>query len=111
MRSRNGRGRLILALVGAGTEVAGHHVGACVESSTLTVCFRGLERADRVLVAAEPPGPLAYGAERRWVSGGLLMQQRDRLDAPGDHPVNWTLAAGAAAAPATLANLVFVTTR
>jgi phosphoribosylaminoimidazolecarboxamide formyltransferase / IMP cyclohydrolase len=61
----------------------------------------------RVLVAAEPPGPLADGAERRWVSGGLLMQQRDRLDAPGDHPVNWTLAAGAAAAPATLADLVF----
>jgi phosphoribosylaminoimidazolecarboxamide formyltransferase / IMP cyclohydrolase len=61
----------------------------------------------RVLVAAKPLGSLTDGPERRWVSGGLLMQQRDRLDAPGDHPANWTLATGAAASPAALADLVF----
>jgi phosphoribosylaminoimidazolecarboxamide formyltransferase/IMP cyclohydrolase len=58
----------------------------------------------RVLVAAEP---LRGGAELRQVSGGLLLQQRDQLDAPGDNPVNWTLASGSPADPATLADLVF----
>ncbi|WP_421844396.1 bifunctional phosphoribosylaminoimidazolecarboxamide formyltransferase/IMP cyclohydrolase [Mycobacterium sp.] len=58
----------------------------------------------RVLVASEPP---RGGAELRPISGGLLMQQRDQLDAPGDNPANWTLAAGASADPATLTDLVF----
>ncbi|MBV9351638.1 MAG: bifunctional phosphoribosylaminoimidazolecarboxamide formyltransferase/IMP cyclohydrolase, partial [Mycobacterium sp.] len=58
----------------------------------------------RVLVASEP---LRDGTELRQVSGGLLIQQRDRLDAPGDNPLNWTLAAGLAAGPAMLADLVF----
>jgi phosphoribosylaminoimidazolecarboxamide formyltransferase/IMP cyclohydrolase len=58
----------------------------------------------RVLLASEP---LGGGTELRQVSGGLLMQQRDRLDAAGDNPANWTLAAGSAANPKTLADLVF----
>ncbi|WP_375486481.1 bifunctional phosphoribosylaminoimidazolecarboxamide formyltransferase/IMP cyclohydrolase [uncultured Mycobacterium sp.] len=58
----------------------------------------------RILVASEPP---RGGTELRQVSGGLLMQQRDRLDAPGDNPDNWRLAAGSAADPQTLADLVF----
>ncbi|MGE0219985.1 bifunctional phosphoribosylaminoimidazolecarboxamide formyltransferase/IMP cyclohydrolase [Mycolicibacterium sp.] len=58
----------------------------------------------RVLVASEPqPG----GAEFRQVSGGLLIQQRDAVDATGDDPVNWTLATGDPADPATLADLTF----
>lgn len=58
----------------------------------------------RVLVAAEPqPG----GAEFRQVSGGLLVQQRDAFTAPGDDPVNWTLATGSPADHATLADLKF----
>jgi phosphoribosylaminoimidazolecarboxamide formyltransferase / IMP cyclohydrolase len=58
----------------------------------------------RVLVASEPqPG----GTEFRQVSGGLLVQTRDALDAPGDNPANWTLAAGEPADPATLADLKF----
>ncbi|AFM18965.1 phosphoribosylaminoimidazolecarboxamide formyltransferase/IMP cyclohydrolase [Mycolicibacterium chubuense NBB4] len=58
----------------------------------------------RVLVASEPqPG----GTEFRQVSGGLLIQQRDALDAAGDDPVNWTLATGSPADPAMLADLVF----
>ena len=40
-------------------------------------------------------------AELRPVSGGLLLQQRDRLDAPGDDPATWTLAAGDAASTPT----------
>ena len=58
----------------------------------------------RVLVASEP---LSGGTELRQVSGGLLLQQRDAIDAPGDNPVNWTLATGSPADPATLADLAF----
>ncbi|OBH21247.1 bifunctional phosphoribosylaminoimidazolecarboxamide formyltransferase/IMP cyclohydrolase [Mycolicibacter sinensis] len=58
----------------------------------------------RVLVASEP---LRGGTEWRQVSGGLLMQSRDGLDAPGDDPANWTLATGSPADPATLADLAF----
>ena len=58
----------------------------------------------RVLVASEPrPG----GTEFRQVSGGLLLQQADAVDATGDDPANWTLATGSPADPATLADLVF----
>jgi phosphoribosylaminoimidazolecarboxamide formyltransferase/IMP cyclohydrolase len=58
----------------------------------------------RVLVASEP---LVGGIEMRPISGGLLLQQRDALDAAGDNPVNWKLATGEPADPATLADLVF----
>jgi phosphoribosylaminoimidazolecarboxamide formyltransferase / IMP cyclohydrolase len=58
----------------------------------------------RVLVASEP---LGEGTERRAISGGLLVQERDRIDAPGDDPANWTLATGVPASAATLADLVF----
>jgi phosphoribosylaminoimidazolecarboxamide formyltransferase/IMP cyclohydrolase len=58
----------------------------------------------RILVAAQPP---TTGTEFRQISGGLLLQQRDALDATGDNPANWTLATGEPADPATLANLAF----
>ncbi|MCG5431001.1 bifunctional phosphoribosylaminoimidazolecarboxamide formyltransferase/IMP cyclohydrolase [Mycobacterium sp. MYCO198283] len=58
----------------------------------------------RVLVAAEPP---RGGLELRQLSGGLLLQQRDALDAAGDDPANWRLVAGSAADDATLADLLF----
>ncbi|SCF14221.1 bifunctional phosphoribosylaminoimidazolecarboxamide formyltransferase/IMP cyclohydrolase [Micromonospora mirobrigensis] len=45
--------------------------------------------------------------ESREVTGGLLVQTRDRIDAEGDDPANWRLAAGEAADEATLADLVF----
>ena len=50
----------------------------------------------------------ARGAvETRPISGGLLMQATDRVDAPGDDPAVWTLAVGPAADEATLADLEF----
>jgi phosphoribosylaminoimidazolecarboxamide formyltransferase/IMP cyclohydrolase len=45
--------------------------------------------------------------EFRPVTGGLLAQSWDRVDAPGDDPANWELKAGAAADAATLADLAF----
>lgn len=58
----------------------------------------------RVLVASEPQ---SGGTEFRQISGGLLLQQRDAVDAAGDDPANWTLATGSPADPQTLADLVF----
>jgi phosphoribosylaminoimidazolecarboxamide formyltransferase/IMP cyclohydrolase len=58
----------------------------------------------RLLVVEGAP---SGGVEIRPVSGGLLMQQVDRVDAPGDDPATWTLAAGEPADEATLADLTF----
>jgi phosphoribosylaminoimidazolecarboxamide formyltransferase/IMP cyclohydrolase len=59
----------------------------------------------RVLVAG--PRPAGPALERRQVSGGLLLQTSDRLDAPGDDPATWTLACGDPADEKTFADLVF----
>ena len=45
--------------------------------------------------------------EFRQVSGGLLMQSADQIDAVGDDPQAWELKAGAAADAATLTDLAF----
>ncbi|MGQ0837611.1 bifunctional phosphoribosylaminoimidazolecarboxamide formyltransferase/IMP cyclohydrolase [Actinokineospora sp.] len=58
----------------------------------------------RVLVAVPPR---RGGAELRQVTGGLLLQTMDTLDAEGDNPAKWTLATGAAVDDATLADLAF----
>jgi phosphoribosylaminoimidazolecarboxamide formyltransferase/IMP cyclohydrolase len=58
----------------------------------------------RLLVAAPPP---AGGVELRPLSGGLLLQTRDMIDAAGDDPASWTLATGAPVDTATLADLTF----
>ncbi|MGA3489937.1 bifunctional phosphoribosylaminoimidazolecarboxamide formyltransferase/IMP cyclohydrolase [Micromonosporaceae bacterium DT55] len=46
-------------------------------------------------------------AEWRQISGGLLVQQADRIDAAGDDPGSWRLACGEAADEATLRDLAF----
>jgi len=58
----------------------------------------------RILVATPPA---RGGPEFRQVTGGLLMQTSDIIDAPGDDPAKWTLAAGAPVDDATLADLAF----
>ena len=67
-----------------------------------------------------PPPPWAMGGtggsrtrsgsadfEFRPVTGGMLAQTWDRIDAPGDDPANWELTAGEAADAETLADLAF----
>ncbi|GAA4574818.1 bifunctional phosphoribosylaminoimidazolecarboxamide formyltransferase/IMP cyclohydrolase [Micromonospora coerulea] len=46
-------------------------------------------------------------AEWRQVTGGVLVQLRDKIDAEGDDPANWRLATGEAADEATLRDLAF----
>jgi len=57
------------------------------------------------VLQVEPPARGSY--EFKQISGGLLVQERDDIDAPGDAPENWTLAAGAPVDEATLADLEF----
>lgn len=51
--------------------------------------------------------PEIASRELRPVSGGMLVQQTDLIDAPGDDPSNWTLVCGPAVSPETLAELSF----
>ncbi|MHA6805720.1 bifunctional phosphoribosylaminoimidazolecarboxamide formyltransferase/IMP cyclohydrolase [Salinifilum ghardaiensis] len=57
------------------------------------------------LLTAQPPK--SGRVEMRAISGGLLTQGADAVDAPGDDPANWELAAGAAVDAATFADLAF----
>ena len=52
-------------------------------------------------------GQYSRGVEMREIWGGMLIQDADRIDAGGDAPAGWTLAAGEAADEATLADLEF----
>ena len=56
-----------------------------------------------VMPAQTAPDPVEF----RGISGGVLAQTRDRIDAPGDDPANWTLAAGEPVDEATLTDLAF----
>ena len=59
------------------------------------------------LLTVVPPQHEGGRAELRQVSGGLLAQAPDRIDAPGDDVSTWTLVAGEPADAQTLADLVF----
>jgi phosphoribosylaminoimidazolecarboxamide formyltransferase / IMP cyclohydrolase len=59
----------------------------------------------RILVCA--PDEDADPVEFRGISGGVLAQRVDHVDAPGDDPSTWTLATGEAASPEVLADLAF----
>ena len=52
-------------------------------------------------------GEYSRGVEMREIWGGMLIQDADRIDAGGDAPAGWTLAAGEAADEDTLADLAF----
>jgi phosphoribosylaminoimidazolecarboxamide formyltransferase / IMP cyclohydrolase len=58
----------------------------------------------RLLRLAEVARP---ATEMRPISGGLLVQSVDRIDAPGDDPTTWTLATGEPLDAAGLDDLVF----
>ncbi|HWC35013.1 MAG TPA: bifunctional phosphoribosylaminoimidazolecarboxamide formyltransferase/IMP cyclohydrolase [Mycobacteriales bacterium] len=66
--------------------------------------FRGKAKL-RVLLCPDDAAPAAV--EMRPVSGGLLLQTVDRVDAEGDDSPSWTLQAGDPADAETLADLAF----
>src|SRR6185437_5420912 len=69
-----------------------------------------LSKKKNIRLLALPEGYGRYPAEVRQVSGGMLVQISDKINADGDNPANWTLAAGPAADDATLADLAFAWT-
>ncbi len=65
-----------------------------------------LQRKKNVrLLTAQPPE--SGRVEMRAISGGILVQDSDAIDADGDDPANWTLATSKAADEATLRDLRF----
>ncbi len=70
-----------------------------------------LARKKNVRVLRCAVGERPEAVEFRGISGGLLMQRVDRVDAVveggGDDPTSWTLATGQAASPEQLADLAF----
>ncbi len=70
-----------------------------------------LTRKKNIRVLVVPAEGVRAGAETRPVSGGLLVQARDLVDASvaggGDEPSAWTLVCGEPADEATLADLAF----
>lgn len=66
-----------------------------------------LRRKKSVRLLRCAPVPTGEAIETRPVSGGFLMQVRDSLQADGDNPTGWTLAAGTAADDSTLLDLLF----
>ncbi|WP_137812692.1 bifunctional phosphoribosylaminoimidazolecarboxamide formyltransferase/IMP cyclohydrolase [Gandjariella thermophila] len=65
-----------------------------------------LSRKKNVRLLVAEPRPRG-GMETRAISGGLLVQTADAVDADGDDPAKWTLACGKAVDPQTLADLAF----
>jgi phosphoribosylaminoimidazolecarboxamide formyltransferase/IMP cyclohydrolase len=65
--------------------------------------FRGRKNLRLLRVPAGAPDPVEF----RPIGGGLLVQGRDLVDAPGDSAASWALVAGDPADEATLADLEF----
>jgi len=68
--------------------------------------FEILARKKNIRLLVVPPHP-ADRREFRAITGGLLVQDVDRVDAAGDDPSAWTLVAGEPADEATFADLTF----
>ena len=66
-----------------------------------------LSKAKNIRLLACPPPYRGPGTEWRPISGGLLMQDADRVNAPGDNPANWELKTGVALDEVTLGDLAF----
>jgi phosphoribosylaminoimidazolecarboxamide formyltransferase/IMP cyclohydrolase len=85
------------------------------EIFTEVVCAPSYEAGAVEILSRKPsirllecPAPAAGpGIEMRPVTGGLLVQEADRIDAPGDDPSTWTLQTGEPADAATLRDLGF----
>lgn len=66
-----------------------------------------LQRKQNIRILVVPPLAAGTGVESARISGGMLVQATDRIDADGDDPITWTLACGEPADAGTLADLQF----
>ncbi len=81
---------------------------------TEVVCAPSFEPGAVDLLARKPsirllecPYPVSSRVEMRPISGGLLLQSADRIDAPGDDPASWSLQTGTPVSADVLADLAF----
>ncbi|MET8244814.1 bifunctional phosphoribosylaminoimidazolecarboxamide formyltransferase/IMP cyclohydrolase [Streptomyces sp. NPDC005202] len=68
--------------------------------------LEALTKKKNIRVLRCPAGP-SNPVEVKAIDGGALLQVTDRLQADGDDPANWTLAAGEALGPEDLQQLAF----
>ncbi|MDQ6875213.1 MAG: bifunctional phosphoribosylaminoimidazolecarboxamide formyltransferase/IMP cyclohydrolase [Actinomycetota bacterium] len=89
-------------------QVAGVFTEVVVAPAYQPAALEILTRKKNLRLLACAPRARA-GVEEREVSGGLLVQTVDAIDAPGDDPATWTLVAGAGdpADDATMRDLAF----
>ena len=66
-----------------------------------------LQRKKNIRILHCPVQPGTGAHDEKLIGGGVLVQQRDLVDAPGDDPAAWTLVAGEPADDATFADLRF----
>ena len=66
-----------------------------------------LQAKKNIRILRCPPDAHPDAVEFRGISGGVLVQRVDHVDAPGDDPATWTLATGEAAPDDVLADLAF----
>ena len=102
-------------VVAANREVSAAMAEAMAEVFTEVVVAPGfapealevLRRKKNVRLLRVPEPVARAGVERRAISGGLLVQQRDLVDTPGDDPAGWRLVAGDPVDEDVLADLAF----
>lgn len=87
-------------------QIAGVFTEVVVAPSFAGEALAVLTQKKNIRLLRCPQGPAAPSEFRR-IDGGLLVQQVDRIDAPGDAAENWELKAGAPASPEVLADLEF----
>ncbi len=92
--------------VEAATQIAGIFTEVVIAPGFAEGALEILTRKKNLRILVADPYPRA-AAEYKAISGGLLLQAPDAIDAGGDDPANWTLITGEAADQATLADLAF----
>jgi phosphoribosylaminoimidazolecarboxamide formyltransferase/IMP cyclohydrolase len=88
-------------------QVAGIFTEVLVAPSYADGALEVLTAKKNIRLLRLPVPPQRRGAEFRPVGGGVLLQQRDAIDAPGDDPSGWALATGDPVDAETLADLRF----
>ncbi len=92
--------------VEAAEQIAGIFTEVLIAPGFADGALEILQRKKNLRILLAPAYP-SSAVEFKPVSGGMLLQHPDKIDAAGDDPANWTLITGEAADEATLADLAF----
>lgn len=102
-------------VIAANRVVTGAMATAIADVFTEVVVAPGFDETALAIFAAKPNVRLLIATnvapetalEYRAISGGLLVQEQDRVSAQNDNPESWTLVSGQAADARTLSDLAF----